>query len=588
MTLRHLRRGVLSAALAVLAASAGLRAQHADPPAPAAYALEGVTVVRPDGTRQAGMTLVVRGELIEALGPDAPVPADARVLEGDSLRIYPGMVDAEGEPRFEFPDPDEEEDEAPVAWAPERREQGLLAHRRAVDHLQATGSDLSGARKAGVVASAVLPEDAALPGRGAALLHRVGAATPAALVLRPEVGTVMAFEPAGRAYPSTHFGVVAFLRQTLEDAGRHARLAEAHGSSPRGMAAPSWDPDLAAVSAAVSGDGRILFRAHRASDIRQAVELAERHGFRIAVVGGREAWRVADLLARRQVPVLVSTDFPEPKRWDPDAEPEEEDEEEGDAAPPDSVPGQGEARQAEAAAGGAGQEELDPEVAREKRRIENARANAGRLVEAGVTVALTSGGGEADLREGVRTAVENGLPPEEALRAVTSVPARLLGVPWLSRLEAGMPATFVVADGPLLEEDSRVAYTFVEGRLEEGAVPGEDPEEPPAVDVSGTWEMEVDGAMGTLETTLTLEQSDGRLQGQMETQFGTLEVTGGTVSGREISFTAVFDAGGQTAELSFSGTVEGDEMSGSGSGPPQMGSFTWEAGRSTPGAEGDR
>lgn len=586
MTVRDLRRGALAAVLAVLAASAGLRAQHARPPAPAAYALEGVTVVRPDGTRQDGMTLVVRGELIEALGPDAAVPADARVLEGDSLRVYPGLVDAEGEPRFEFPDPEGEDDEAPVAWAPERGEQGLLAHRRAADHLQAEGSDLSGARKAGVVASAVLPDDAALPGSGAALLHRVGSAAPASLVLRPELGPVMAFEPAGRAYPSTHFGVVAFLRQTLEDAGRHARLAEAHASSPRGMAAPRWDPVLATLSGAVDGDGRVFFRAHRASDIRQALELAERHGFRIAVVGGREAWRVADLLARRQVPVLVSTDFPEPRRWDPDAGGGEQQEE--GAAPPDSAAGGGGPEPAEAGAGGAAQEELEPEVAREKRRIEDAWANAGRLVDAGVTVALTSGGGEADLREGARTAVENGLAEAEALRAVTSVPARLLGVPWLARIEAGMPATFVVTDGPLLEEDSRVAYTFVEGRLEEGAVPGEGPEEPPAVDVSGSWEMEVDGAMGTLEATLTLEQTDGRLQGEMETQFGTLEVTGGTVSGREISFTAVLDAGGQTAELSFSGTVEGDEMSGSGSGPPQMGSFSWEASRSTPGAEDDR
>ncbi len=570
MTVPALRRAALAAALAALTAVAGLRAQHADPPAPSAYALEDVTVVRPDGARQTGVTVVVRDELIEALGPDVEVPADARVLEGDSLRIHPGLVDAEGEPRFTFPEPDEDDGgEGPVVWAPDRRTQGLLAHRRAVDALEATGSDLGGARKSGVVASAVLPGDAALPGTGALLLHRIDASTPAETVLRPELGPVMAFEPAGGVYPSTHFGVVAFLRQTLEDAERRARLVETHRSSPRGMAPPRWDPDLAVLSDVVSRDGRVFFRAHRATDIRQALELAGRHGFRIAVVGGREAWRVADLLEERDVPVLVSTDFPEPKRWDPDEEAASEE------AATDT------AAEAE-------EEELEPEVLREKRRIEDARANAGRLVEAGVTVALTSGGGEADLREGARTAVEYGLPEDQALRALTAVPARLLGAPWLARLEAGMPATFVVTDGPPLAEDTDVAYTFVEGRLEEGVVPGEAPDEPPAVDVSGTWEMELDGSMGTLEATLTLEQSDGRLQGRMETEFGTLEVTGGTVAGREIDFTALLEAGGQSAELSFSGTVEGDEMSGSGSGPPQMGSFTWEAERSGPDAGGDR
>ena len=138
MTFHALRRGVLSAALALLVAAGGLRAQLAAPPPPAAYALEGVTVVRPDGSRQADVTVVVRGELIEALGPDVEIPADARVLEGDSLRVYPGLIDAEGEPRFEFPEPDEE-DEEPMVWAPDRRTRGLLAHRRAADHLAATG-----------------------------------------------------------------------------------------------------------------------------------------------------------------------------------------------------------------------------------------------------------------------------------------------------------------------------------------------------------------------------------------------------------------------------------------------------------------
>lgn len=569
MVLDALRRGAPAAVLALLTLAGGLRAQHAEPPSPAAYALEDATVVRPDASPLTGVTVVVRDATIRALGPDVDVPDDARVLEGDSLRVYPGMVDAEGEPRFAFPEP-EEEGEPPAAWNPGRRDQGLMTHRRAVDALTATGSDVRGAREDGVVASAVLPGDAALAGHGALLLHRKDASAPAGLVLRPELGPVMAFEPTGQVYPSTHFGVVAFLRQTLEDAERHARLAEAHETSPRGMAAPRWDPDLAPLAEATDGGPRVFFRADRASDIRQAVELAERHGFRIAVVGGLEAWRVADLLAERDVPVLVSTDFPEPTRWDP----------EDGSASADTASGGPEAGAAPDTAESG--EELPPEVLREKRRIEDAWANASRLVEAGVTVALTSGGGEADLREGAAKAVENGLDEAAALRALTTVPARLLGAPWLARIESGSPATFVVADGPLLEEGTSVAYTFVEGRLEEGTVPGQAPEEPPAVDVSGTWQAEVDGSMGTLEATLVLEQDDGRLQGRMETDFGTLDVTGGTVSGREISFTAVIEAGGETAELSFSGTVEGDEMSGSGSGPPQMGAFTWEASRSTP------
>jgi imidazolonepropionase-like amidohydrolase len=112
--------------------------------------------------------------------------------------------------------------------------------------------------------------------------------------------------------------------------------------------------------------------------------------------------------------------------------------------------------------------ELSPAAAREKKRLEDAYANPSRLVASGVTVALTSGGGEGDLRKGVARAIQYGLSEAEALAAVTTTPATLLGIPGVIRLGQGMAATFVVADGPLFEEETGIRYTFVEGELERG------------------------------------------------------------------------------------------------------------------------
>src|SRR5690606_36385049 len=78
--------GLAALALAMLLAwpdRAG--AQYTDPPAPAAYALKDVTVVHADGRRAEGVTLVIRGAFIEALGPGVEIPPDAQLLEGDSL-----------------------------------------------------------------------------------------------------------------------------------------------------------------------------------------------------------------------------------------------------------------------------------------------------------------------------------------------------------------------------------------------------------------------------------------------------------------------------------------------------------------------
>lgn len=596
---------LLAAALLLAGVSSPAAAQHETPPEPAAYALEDVTLIRPGDTTMSGVNLVVRGPVLEAVGPNVAVPEDAQVLEGDSLRVYPGLVDAEGGTELTWPGAGSGEDGSDgeggaevVPWNPGREAQGFTPARRAVDAVDVTGEDLASSRKSGVVASAVHPADGVAPGSGVLLLHRPGAGTPRELVLRPELGPVLAFETADQAYPSTHFGVVAYLRQQFEDAGRLDAVQAAHRENAAGMEAPAWDPALEALASATDGSPRVFFRAHRAQDIRQALDMAEAWGFRPVIAGGREAWKVADRLAASDVPVLVSLDFPTARRWKPDGE-ESGEEPDADApegeAPPDTAGGgepagapggaareDGPAADTAAAAGGQ-QEELEAEVLREKRRLEDAYAGAARLVDAGVRVALTSGGGEADLREGARKAVEYGLAEEEALRALTTVPAGLLGAPWLTRAEAGYPANLVVTSAPLLEEDAEIRYTFVEGRLEVGVEPGAEPEEPPAVDVTGRWEMEMEGAMGTFDVTLSLEQQGARFEGTMNTQFGPGEVVNGVVSGDEVSFALVVDAGGDTIRLDLSGEASGDEMSGTGSGPPQVGSLTWEASRAGPG-----
>src|SRR5690606_7712201 len=99
-------------------------AQFTEAPAPAAYALRNVTLVRPDGSAEAGQTLVVRAGRIEALGRDTAVPADARVLAGDTLYVYPGFIDAAGHVAFEFPR-DTTDRTRVRSWDPPRTLQGF-------------------------------------------------------------------------------------------------------------------------------------------------------------------------------------------------------------------------------------------------------------------------------------------------------------------------------------------------------------------------------------------------------------------------------------------------------------------------------
>lgn len=557
MIVRPFRRAHLGMVLLalVLAWPGTADAQYTDVPAPAAYALENVTVVHADGRRDEGVTILVRGRLIESVGTGLTVPPDARVLDGEDLVVYPGLIDAHGDAKYSFPKPDVDRQQV-RSWDPPRTLQGFTPHRRVVDALEATGADVEAQRKRGIVAVAVHPTDAMMPGQGTLLLLRNRAKTSTELVLEPVLGPVMTFRGGQGAYPGTLFGVQAFYRQSFEDAEWHGTIASEYERDSHGMTPPAYDPDYEVLQQARAGHLPVYFYADGAEDIRRALELSERYGLQLTLLGGQEAWKVAAELEARDIPVLASVDFDSPKYWSPDT--------------------------------ASSSADTDPLILKEQKRFEELYANAARLSEAGVRFALTSGGGDADLRAGVRKAIEYGLDEATALRAVTSTPAGLLGVPNLVQIEDGSPANFTVATGALFDEDTRIAYTFTEGELEEvGESQGPTGDDaPPAVDVSGRWEIEINSEAGAMSGTMTLRQTDATFSGSIAAdQFGDLAVRSGTVAGNRLSFLIEVDFGGESIILDSTATVEDDELSGSSQSP--VGNVTFEATRIS-GPGGDR
>jgi len=545
--------------------SSAAMAQFNEPPPPAAYALQGVTLVRPDGSRTENVTVVVRRGFIEAIGTDVEIPPDAELLEGDSLLVYPGLVDAQGGAKVEFPDP-EIDRQSLEPWNAPREAQGFLPQRRAADHLAVTGADLKSQRTNGVVAGAVHPDGPVMPGLGAFLIYRQDADRSSELVVQPAIGPTFTFRGARGVYPGTLFGVVAFYRQSFEDARHDGLVREAHAQDPRGVKLPGWDPAYEVLRSVMAQEQPVYFSASTAEDIRLVLELADEYQFRPVIVGGEQAWRMAAQLRERRIPVLVSLDFPDPERWKPAAETPESADTAEVAAP--QVP-----------------EPLDAAAEREKRNLENLYANAGRLAAAGVQFALTSGGGEADILEGTRKAIEYGLSEEQALTATTVTPAALFAASYLMLVEAGVPATFIVTDGPLFHEDTKIAYTFVEGALERGRVSSAPEGGPPSVDVTGTWEVEIEAEGQAMSGTMTLEQEGAEFSGSLSLEMGTLQIRDGAVGGDNLTFTLVIEMGGQSMSAEAKGKVEGDEASGTGSG--EMGSFTWKATKAVTPREGE-
>jgi hypothetical protein len=280
------------------------------------------------------------------------------------------------------------------------------------------------------------------------------------------------------------------------------------------VTAPEWDADLEVLLQVMNGDAPVFFAADLGRDIQRILALSKEFGFRPIIVGGEEAWKVADELKAADVPVLVSLDFPERERW---TDEKGKDKKEGEGVEPGNGEDDGMAQAKES-------EELDAATSREKQRIEDAYSNAGRLEAAGVRFALTSGGGEADLLEESRRAVEYGLSESAALRALTASPAELLGIGRVARIAVGGPATFMVTDGPLFAEKTKVRYTFVEGALEEAGAGGAGGEAP-AVTVTGEWNVTVDAGGDEIALKMKLSQDGAKVTGSLESPFGPGNIT---------------------------------------------------------------
>lgn len=530
----------------------GLAPQHTAPPPPAAWAIEGATVVSGDGRVQEGMTVVIRDGLVETLREGAPVPADARRIEGNGgpLHVHPGFIDGDGYAAVTVPAPDRE---GIQAWSPTREVQEFTPGRIAAHYLTADGRDLTSYRRKGVVASVAHPGRGPVPGQVSAILHRPDARTPQELVLVPSLGVAMSFQGARGVYPGTLFGVHALIRQGFFDAEHHAARRNAYASDARGVELATWDEDLRILEEVRTGIRTVFFRANDAEDIRRVLRLSEEIGFRPVIVGGHEAGAVAGELAARNVPVLFGLNLPRPDAWSPDS----------------------------------GDEEESPAAYRERVRLEGIYRTPAVLHEAGVPFAFTSGGSaDSDLLAGLRRTVEYGLPPEAVVRALTLAPAEILGLPRMGRIEEGLAANLVITDGPLTADGTRVGWTFVNGHAERGADLGSpttaDSDQEPA-DVAGTWTLELQAEGMTLPITLTIDQEGTGFTGSMDSQMGTARIMNGTVQGNAISF--LIEMPGMDEPLSASATIEGDRMRGTASGPPEAGAITFSGSRG-PGAAG--
>jgi imidazolonepropionase-like amidohydrolase len=374
---------------------------------------------------EGGRMLVERGRIVALAGPGQAMPtpsATPQVLDLGGRHVYPGFISANSALGLV--------EVSAVRATLDVQEQGAInPNARAVVAVNADSELLPVARSNGVLAALVVPQGA--PGGGFAgisALMQMDGWTWEQMALKTELGVHLALPSMRLNSDLLRPPLDAFadelrrfsaqrLRQIDEALDAAAAYGRARAADPTQLADARWD----ALLPVLRGERPLFVQADELPQIRHALALAERHGFKLVIVGGADAWRIASVLRERQVPVVITGVHRMPLRRDDDHD-----------AP---------------------------------FRL------AARLAEAGVTFCIARTGGsfaaanERNLPYEAGTAAAHGLSADDALKAITLYPAQILGVAdQLGSLAAGRLANFFVTDGDPLQTETQVQRIFIQGR----------------------------------------------------------------------------------------------------------------------------
>lgn len=387
-------------------------AAFALPAAAQDIAITNATVALGDGSAPVeNATVVVRGGRVTAAGAGVAVPAGMATVDGSGMWVSPGLFASITNLGLVDVDAVSESNDVDADTSP------FSAALDVAPAINPLAQDFAYSRAGGVTRASVTP------GAGSAIFGGQGALI--------DLGADFDAVRARRSFQFVEMGErgarLAGGSRTSVHAVVHNALTEAQLYRDEG----TWDDegllnrlDTAALVPVLNGEQQLYVHVERAVDILSVLALREEFPrLRLVIVGASEGWMVAQQIAASGVPVI--------------------------AAALNDLPASFE-------------------------QLAATQSNVGRMVDAGVTVAIGGYGSSGDHPRGLpqqagnlvalnRVTGATGLSWGEAFAAITSVPARIAGMDHAGVLASGAHGDLVLWDGDPLEVSSAPVRVWIDG-----------------------------------------------------------------------------------------------------------------------------
>ena len=365
-------------------------------------------------------TIVFSKGLITAVGAHVTVPADAVVIDGTGLSVYPGLIDSGSEVGLV--------EVSAVPGTVDTNEIGdINPNAAAAVAINPHSNLIPVTRVNGVTTVIAEPSGGIISGQDA--LINLAGWTPQEMVVKAPVAMHLHFprmrsgafdeqpqdEEAAKEAQKNYTSQLDKLRDILRDAQAYGKAAAARASDG---SVKRFDRDLLleALVPVVEGREPVVIHADSARDIRAAIKFAGEYKLKVILAGAQDVAKVIPELKSHNIPVILGPILDLPNRED------------------------------------------DP--------YDLPFTNAKTLYDNGIRFAIQSSDSHnaRNLPYHAAMCAAFGLPKDVALKAITIFPAEIFGVAdRLGSLEAGKMANVIVTDGDPLEIVTNVKRLFIAG-----------------------------------------------------------------------------------------------------------------------------
>src|SRR5690554_6446885 len=251
-------------------------------------------------------TILIKNGLIDGVGPNLRIPAEAQVIKGDSIIVYPGFIDPTSVAGVDTPrTPERPKVFDPSDPAPEFV--GITPQRDVLETFKG-GEIIEKWRKAGFTVGQLMPQGTGmLPGKASVIVFGDRGSSN---ILRESTALSMRFQTVRGLYPGTILGIMAKWRELYENAklaANHQNVFDQH----QGVARPERNPVLEAFFPVIKGEIPVVFEASDELEIRRAISLQRENGFDLILSGIKEGGNLIPLIKDTGAKVLLSLDLPD-------------------------------------------------------------------------------------------------------------------------------------------------------------------------------------------------------------------------------------------------------------------------------------